>query len=487
MLFSVLLASTCAAAEISPLCTDLFHFSCSPGSYKDGTGEIKSEKEIANQLAAYTDKSRIFLHDRFLKILDDSGNTYFKDLALSGLGLKNSPQCTSTSPEDLAACRENLIDGLTDIAQSSAMGNLVPKTGLERRGDLADLMYITQNGAFHKVIQELDNQTQKNFENPELINKIQSKVFPKIKSLIVARLQVMPISDEQKKIMISKVSSISFDGTDCGNLNYKRKQGEDIVASLLVPNAFYNPVQNNFRICAGFLLQSTSEFQIGEVIAHELSHSLDPCNIASGPSDLGLKYSNPQDIQKMENEYPIKNVLKCLRDKRSVGARNFDLEMQASIGPGAENRCANYGCSSEPSKRNGGARSGAPPDSAANFCRNDQVGESFADWMAAEVLPTYMEDNYKLTTDQYRNGYANVFRTGCQGSFGQVSSDIHPALELRINKILLANPKIQSQMGCPASNSSVLYCDPNKVVTDDSQQKAKVPALPTAEGIEGVR
>lgn len=146
MIFVVaVLISPMVFADVSPLCNDLARTSCAPGSYKDQTGSVKSSSEIQRFMTAYAEKSRIQLHDKFQKILDNSDNSYFRDLALSGLGLKNSPQCSSQSEEDKKSCRENLIDGLTTLAQKQTLSPLMPTASLSRMASLSDTAYILQN------------------------------------------------------------------------------------------------------------------------------------------------------------------------------------------------------------------------------------------------------------------------------------------------------------------------------------------------------
>ncbi len=135
-------------------------------------------------MSSYAEKLRAVLHERFQKLLSNPENSYFRDVAIAGLGLKNSPQCSSASAEDISACRENLIDGLTTIAQKLALGPLMPRTGLERQGNLRDLNYIIQSNAYQKIISELNDQVQKDLGNPEMTKKIKDKVFPKIRDLI---------------------------------------------------------------------------------------------------------------------------------------------------------------------------------------------------------------------------------------------------------------------------------------------------------------
>jgi hypothetical protein len=470
VLLSSLLLSISVLADQSPLCNDLARFACAPGSYKDGTGEIKSESEISKFMSSYADKSRTSLHDQFQKLLNSPENSYFKDVAIAGLGLKNSPQCSSTSADDISACRENLIDGLTTIAQKQALGPLMPKTGLERAGNFKDWAYIIQNNSYQKVIKSLNDQVQKDLGNSEMTKKIKDKIFPKVKELIIARLKKLTIPDEQRNLMISKISSITFEGTSCEEIGGGRGQSNgEVVSSLLVPNAFYDPSRNIFKLCSGYLLQSTSEFQVATTIAHELSHSIDPCIIAVGPVDLGFKYSN-QDLKKMESEYPIKNIIQCLRDNRSIGARNFSSESQAKVQDPSSSYPNQYGQKIIPNgygigSQNGGGMPVGQPTTKASFCDGDQIGESFSDWMAIEVLPIYIEQNYKLTTEQYRNGYANARRLICSVQTEEVESlnkDVHPAVEKRINKIILVNPKVRAQMGCPTMHTENIYCDSEK-------------------------
>ncbi|MBK7844218.1 MAG: hypothetical protein IPJ71_11065 [Bdellovibrionales bacterium] len=493
---AIFLLSVTTLGDVSPLCDDLARFACAPGSYKDGTGEIKSEVEVSKLMSSYREKSLAFLHGRFEKLISDPNNSYFKTVAVAGLGLKNSPQCSSALKEDIVACKINLIEGLTTIAQKYSLRPLLPNTGLERAGNLREIDYIIGNNSFQRIVEELNDQAQKDLGNPETTKKIKEKVFPKIKDLIIARLNQMSIPDEQKSLMTSKVSSISFEGTTCEGFGGVGSSKGEIVSSLLVPNAYYNPIQNSFKVCSGYLLQSTSEFEIAATIAHELSHSIDPCVIALGPADFGFKYSTSQDLKKMENEYPIKNVIECLRDKRSIGALNFSSAKDegASNKGGAMGQPASSKANSLGDSQNmiGPFAGEGPPTpqkpKEVSFCENDQIGESFCDWMAAEVLPTYMEENHKLTPAQYLIGYSNAKRLICRIEPEEDEKnlkylDVHPPGGDRINKILLVNPKVRAQMGCPPKHLTTVYCDsekrldgPNEPKSPSAQPSQTVPA-----------
>ena len=493
LLSSIFLLSLAALGDVSPLCNDLARYSCAPGSYKDQTGTIKSSSEIQKFMSSYAEKSRSQLNEKFKKILADPENSYFKELAVAGLGLKNSPQCASSNPGDISTCRENLIDGLTMLVQRQTLSPLMPAESLYRMSGISDTGYILQNEVYKGIVKGLNNQAQSDLSNPEVEKKIKEKIFPSIKVLIVERLNQLTIPDEQKKFMINKIKSIQFAGTNCAEVGNKGAgSGSQTVASLLIPNAFYFQGSNTFRYCSGFLLQSTSEFDIARTIAHELSHSIDPCNLSIGPSDMGFKYKNSDDLHKMEQEFPLKNVISCLRDPRSVEAKNFDEKQRNSNQYGYGNYPPPNGSSypTLPSTGGVGMVQGQLTQPKLSFCDRDQITESFADWMGAEVLPQYIEKNYKLTAEQYREGYANVFRVSCWVS-PEISdynnTDTHPTAEKRINRILLVNPKIRTQMGCPANHPETPYCNSEKPLNSPAEPTKISPQPGTADSIRGVR
>ncbi len=463
------LFSLSSFGEPSALCNDLARFSCAPGNYKDVTGSVKSASDIQRFMSAYAEKSRLQLNDRFKKILDNPDNLYFKDLAISGLGLKSSPQCASINASDMSACRENLIDGLTTLAQKQTLSPLLPSASLTRMGSLNDVNYIMQNEVYQNVIKDLNAQSGRDLSNRDMEKKIKDKIFPEIKSLIIERLNKENIPEDQKKAMVNKIKSIQFTGTNCTELNnagYGSNSGSEVVTTLLTPNAFYDPGRNTFKFCSGFLLQSTSEFHIAMIIGHELAHSIDPCRITYGPSDMGFKYKSTNDLKKMEQEYPFKNVIACLRDPKSVEAKPIYLPQKEQMNK--------YN-----SRSNEGGLVEMTPEKPS-FCNNDQMTESFSDWMGAEVLPSYIANNYKLTSDQARDGYANAFRVMCWGypdTSDNFNFAVHPAIGKRINKIILVNPAVRSQMGCTEKHPDNIYCNSDKVMTSTDNPPQSIPQL----------
>ena len=334
--FVALLISSAASADVPQVCNDLARLAEAPGSHDDGTGKIQSESEISSYLSSYAEQLRLKLRARFDDSLKDPENRYFKRLVMRGLGLSESPACVSSKSEDFAVCAQNLLDGLQQIAEKQVLGSLPQKTGLERGMNslkLEDIEYITANRGYQKVIKEMNAQVEKDLGKADIASKVQNVILPKVKKLIVSRLDKLSMSDKQRKLMIEKLESISFEGTNCRELGdgESENSGYSAVASLLVPNAFYDPMSNVFKICSGYLIQSTSEFDLVGTIAHELSHSIDPCTIARGPAGGGFQYSNQTDLKKMEQEYPLKNVIQCLRNRQSIEAKNFRMDITRQV------------------------------------------------------------------------------------------------------------------------------------------------------------
>jgi hypothetical protein len=171
-------------------------------------------------------------------------------------------------------------------------------------------------------------------------------------------------------------------------------------------------------------------------------------------------------------------MISCLRSPESVGAKVSENSFSGGMGypmpfpgpapmPGGGLAGGTTGGGSDCPDCQGGPMTPKGPVAGPQleaFCTNDQIGESFSDWAAAEVLPRYLKAKHPdLTRDQFRYGYSNVFRGMCSnvtpppaGGFGM---DPHPETKDRVNRIILASPLVREQMGC--SNDPVpapRYC-----------------------------
>lgn len=204
--------------------------------------------------------------------------------------------------------------------------------------------------------------------------------------------------------------------------------------------SFYRTYKSGERlvtIAPGAYLENSSLFYLMQTLAHEMGHAIGPCGIVDSP--FIFSYSNTQSKDQCFAENPFVEVLECLRLDTSVGAERRGLN--------------------------------AFSKGKKIFCNGtDQINEAFSDWIAAEVLAKYIEKiiaDLNLTQLQIRNGYANASRDSgfLLGKNTDIGKDYngedllhHPKSELRVNRIILANPKIREQMGCPPLDEQLTYC-----------------------------
>jgi hypothetical protein len=458
------------AADPSPLCENLSRFACSPGTQKDGTGTIYGEEEVQARMDNVTAKVRKKIRERLKEEFAKPENSYFKQVAIASLGMKNSPECNS--PSGQAVCEKNLVEGTSALMEKYSLKPLKTNV-LAKKGNLKEMGQLYYQDTFQKVMEEVGQILKSELSSPAQEKKIGEKIFPATRALIVKKLQSLPIEDKQKKLMIEKVQNIRFTGTECTKLSPEGRPG---LHSLLVPNAYYSPEANTFTYCNGFNILGDSEFAIVHTIAHELGHSIDPCNIARAPADLGFKYSPKKDRATHEKEYPIPNLISCLRSEKSVMAQpKPEAVPVGQLYPGTPG----VGMGMAPPQTSAAANKNESP-----FCEGDQIGESFSDWLATEVLPDYIESNYKLTPEQYQIGYSNTFRATCDVSETETSQatapDVHPDDDKRIDRIILVHPKVRAQMKCPPKHSEGIYCDPQQPwVQETSAQPQAPPSAPT--------
>ncbi|HAR41086.1 MAG TPA: hypothetical protein DCS07_00380 [Bdellovibrionales bacterium] len=503
--------SSCAEKPDSNLCQDLRKFSCAPGDFDDGTGIGVTGNIIQQKVADLRSKSRNTFIEGFSKRLGsaDESYEYLRKLAQSTLGLVDAPQCKNQLRDP--ACVKLLSSGLADIS----LKRVFPSAELQMTGassfifgySLRDIDLLTQNSLYENIEADLSKGVQRAITDQTMQKKIAKKIFPDIRMLIAAKIKENVADPNTQRQLIDKVNGIQFGGVDCTLMGGYMGALSVSINSLIIPNAYYQHNKNEFRYCNGFLLGNQSEFQIAMVIAHELAHSIDPCNIAKGPSAFRFNYSSKEEVN-AEKEYPFQGLLECLRKEDSVRASKMPVNPQIAV---EQKKIADLKAAIEEIKRaiakiekklkkssldpkervvlreknltlkeelmekkseldklSGGVGFGTSLVKTENplFCDGDQIGEAFSDWLAYEVIPDYMASKHpSLTEEQFQTGYANAFRGFCntmeqgipQVRGQEVAFDVHPAMEDRINSMLLASPKIRAQMGCKAP-SKRRYC-----------------------------
>lgn len=283
--------------------------------------------------------------------------------------------------------------------------------------------------------------------------EVSEKTFPKVKELVRKKIKSLPINDKAKKFMEEKVNSIQYTGEPCG-------RGDAILARRFMPGAMFVGSENSTRLCRSYLDENASDFMIATALAHELAHSIDPCNITVGPAENAFRYKNQTNLDSMDDEYPIAGLISCLRSDKSVHAIAPQFVAQAAAGGNAYPLYSAYGNSR----------------AKYDYCDSlepDMIGEAFSDWLASEVTTDFIQDKYpNLTRAQWQIGYSNTFRNACD----RLPGTTHPAIKDRINAVVLVNPKVREKMGCQKPHSSLVYCDaqnPDLLMQMEQVERAK--------------
>lgn len=156
--------------------------------------------------------------------------------------------------------------------------------------------------------------------------------------------------------------------------------------------------RTRMRVGGGYLLSVQSWFNLVFTVAHELAHSIDPCELRVAQMAIPA----------------FDRLHACFVHNHLVAARPTRAE------------CG----------------------------RDDQLSETFADWMAvqvsAEALRAFAAEfhgrNYIL------NAVSNSVRDLCTDEAGlrKPDEEFHPSPRVRIEKIFGSNPEIRQILGCPA-------------------------------------
>jgi len=479
------------AAKDHPLCDDIIRFACSPGEQKDGTGSVKSEKQIRDENFKLLKKYEAESEKRVKEALKTSKDPAFRDVAKSVLGMTHADYCNSQVQEDIDQCNKELEEGITTQIQKEVLGSKFEYPGEIRKISKQDLVFLRKNEAFAGIVKELKKEAQEESDaKVRGIKKEISKKFPDVQKLIVEKINSMPIDEDHKKFLIKRINMASFDEKDCDD-DDDDSDKKPSLSKLLLPNAHYNQVTQKFRFCNAFLERTDSMFSIIGVMIHEITHALGPCAITIGPRDLTFEYSDYSDLAKMQAEYPLSSILTCLRAPNSVHAQRIDSE--AKTQETSKEKSSTEGTPAKEQNSETKQAKSPPKQAASNpennpFCftkhgkriqKTDQVEEAIPDWFAAELTPKFMAANYELSDKQYRIGYSNIFRPICENEQGsrnkivdQVLSeedskgeverakgfDIHPPLYKRLNNIFLAQPDVRAQMGCSPKHPKFIHC-----------------------------
>jgi hypothetical protein len=411
----------------SSLCETLPEYTCSEGLHADGTGAVQKvpPEDISNE--AIVKKHRALIDAGIAKFMKAASTT-----ELSSLCQPSPDSCQTQIPQRLlAAVLRSLGVGADEAgsAGSSGAGGAAKADDSESKRAIEASEELRRSEKFTRLIQELRAQISQREVDPQKVKLLESRVFPELKEALLKKIATFPLTPSLRQKVLARVRKIRLDKS------YQCDAG--IVPMLFAATLVYNANTNSIHVCEGLLGKNFSEFKLAQAIAHEMTHSFDPCNIADVLPAV-IRYSSTSDLAVRDSEYLWPEVLQCLRSQSSIGARAWPSDPVVSSSDDDSNH----------------AKSDEPP--YYDYCDKDQVIEAFADWMSAELFTTYISRHYPhLTRQQWYEGYSNIFRFNCYEKFEE--QDRHPAIAQRISRILVANPVVRQKLGC-AAPTGLNYC-----------------------------
>jgi hypothetical protein len=342
----------------------------------------------------------VFLCGLGARTLWDNASTA-KSIASVNLDLNRTPTSTTLGPlsENSASLCQNIY---RLVCQKSSGTNITHDPTGSVRSDVegeklalslyADIIHAHRDWTIDQIDEEMAIQTytparrgriesafrwvKNNIE--QFINQQSSSVFTAHeKQIIKARLK-------KTKIELPPPASIYSDEPD-----------------LLTKNEVYfertHEGKTRLRVGGAYLFIAKSWFNIVFTLAHELAHSIDPC-----------------EIRAMRLSFPAYDQLTaCFLQNSLIATRNDRSECGA----------------------------------------NDQLSETFADWLAVQVtanaLQLYSTEFHGLQIiDAARNSVKDLCEQ--EADSNDIGTEFHPSPAIRISKIFGNNPAIRSLLGCQA-------------------------------------
>ena len=246
-----------------------------------------------------------------------------------------------------------------------------------------DVDLIHRSEAFNHIRKNFQELYQDSFYKDKEVEGNLVKILSKVKAITSSLItgSIVPASVAQK--ITSKLNSIKIDNSMCRESRYAWEI-----------QAFYNPGLNKIAICPQYILNSDSEFNLVHTVAHEIAHSIDPCQLFQNNGINPDLYRGP---------------LKCMQQKGFIlnGEENCDKNTY----------------------------------------------EGFCDFIASKVMPIYFSNSRhpNFTPLDFQNGYANSIKNlitkNDLNSEGTDHKDLHPSVQKRY-QILMQTPSIRRQMGC---------------------------------------
>ncbi|MNL08431.1 hypothetical protein D3C87_1291500 [compost metagenome] len=326
-------------------------------------------------------------------------------------------------------------------------------------------------------------------------------IFSDVQDRMVQVLRNRRTRENAKAIdnMIARITTVKISTADATDLASPAVKGCDI------PNAGYNPRDHQITLCPQ--LMNLPDATIFSILAHELTHPIDPCSmamsytreqgvIAIAEKDFRFEEPPPKDpffTSIKVDANPFKSTIACLQKPESMGVKIPAMESviastikETEDAMGTKEEVAAYQDDSNADvtdllraqldEKVQGIRTYYPEfKQCFNLSGNGHLTEGFADWMSTQVLKQKISD---IPDSGKAKTYANesqmfflamscpnvsqaalsvvrpLMQKKCGGQIfdlktrGVVETDTHPGSARRANRLIYAPAEIQKALGC---------------------------------------
>lgn len=239
-------------------------------------------------------------------------------------------------------------------------------------------------------------------------------LFAKAKDHSLQAVKSMPIKDEQKRKIITRIEGIRLYWMK----EFKTSKFKRLPMDFLDWGVAYDPITNEINIGINSLAYPNDETLLS-VLAHEMGHSFDSCRWTAF----------------FDGDWPFQKIGDCLRGPGSVAAKRRDDSQIEKLARENKELAASLKANPTCNKLD------YPPAGL----QADQLPESFADWFATEVL-------VKIKGLKFSALRVDL----CEKKELQVGSS-YPSNDLRLNAIYFAHPEIKKTRS-DLKSSTYSYC-----------------------------
>jgi hypothetical protein len=227
-------------------------------------------------------------------------------------------------------------------------------------------------------------------------------------------------ASKRSEAVFRAVERVRYGGDLCGSFSLFGDPGVSAIAPI---GAYFEPDAQggNVKLCRGLLDATTSRFALANAIAHEITHSIDPCTISEKDPTAPKKFASRKQ---MDEWGPWADAVLCLRGRKSVGALSFQNSFQAK------------------------------------HCREDQIVEALPDLIASQVVGRLVEESWFGAggPDELLKGIANIWRFACPTGKPTVEKDPHSSTRVRMERLIALQPAVRKALQCGPVPKGEVYC-----------------------------